>query len=143
MWINSVNEDLSHLNMSMEDIKTKSEYQFKKDLKLKIRSAALQYLKNIIIDKKHSKMDNLKYESLNMQGYLYSRIINKTEGQNLFMFRTRMALFANNFKNGSDNTKCPMCKNLNSIDSEAHSLVCEKIIFRLPEVKNVKVDHLF
>ena len=88
-------------------------------------------------------MDNLKYESLNMQSYLYSRIINKTEGRNLFMFRTRMALFANNFKNGSDDTKCPMCKDLNSIDSEAHSLICEKIIDKLPKVKNVNVNYLF
>ena len=142
-WINSVNEDLSQLNMSMEDVKNKSEYQFKKELKLKIKSASFQYLQNIIIDKKHSKMENLKYESLNMQSYLYSRIINKTEGRNLFMFRTRMALFANNFKNGSDVTKCPKCKDLNSIDSEAHSLNCEKIIDNLKKMVNQFLRHFF
>ena len=80
-----------------------------------------------------------------MQKYLYSSEINKTEGQQLFMFRTRMALFGNNFRNGLANIECPLCKIPNSIDSEEHSLACEIIINKIPEValKNIDKNNLF
>ena len=111
----------------------------------KIRSAALEYLKNITIIKEHSKMSKLKYEKLEMQKYLYSNKINKTEGQQLFKFRTRMALFGNNFRNGLDNIECPLCRKPNSIDSETHSLVCETIKNKMPEVvlENIDINNLY
>ena len=78
-----------------------------------------------------------------MQAYLYSNVINKTEAQHLFMFRTRMTMFINNFRNGSADIKCPLCSKSNSVDSEAHSLTCDKIINRLSEVKNINVNNLY
>ena len=79
-------------------------------------------------------MEKLKYESLTMQSYFLSKFINKNEAQQLFMFRTRMTMFTNNFRNGSANTQCPLCNKVNSIDSEAPSLSCEEIIKLLPEI---------
>ena len=131
--------------MSMDDMRNKSEYVFKKELRKKIKSSALKYLKNIIIEKDHSKMEKLKYESLTMQSYFLSKFINKNEAQQLFMFRTRMARFANNFRNGSAYIKCPLCNEVNSIDSEVHSLSCEEIIKLLPEIttKTITVNNFY
>ena len=146
-WINTVKANLNELNISMEDIRKKSELLFKKELKEKIKIAAFNYLKNIAINKEHSKMDNLlkTYQCLKMQPYLYSAQITKTEGQELFRFRTRMALFGNNFRNGLNTVECPLCKKANSVDSEGHSLTCETIIDKIPEInmKVIRVDNLY
>ena len=72
-------------------------------------------------------MEKLIYKKISIQNYLYSNLISKSECQNLLMFRTRMARFANNFKNGANNLQCPLCEKTNSVDSEAHSLICDKI----------------
>ena len=90
-------------------------------------------------------MEKLKYESLTMQSYFLSKFINKKEALELFMFRTRMTMFTNNFRNGSANTQCPLCNKVNSIDSEAHSLSCEEIIKLLPEIttKTITVNNFY
>ena len=59
-------------------------------MKAKIAIEAFKYLKEKA--ETHSKMDNLKYKKLAIQKYLSSDIISKNEGQQLFKFRTRMAL---------------------------------------------------
>ena len=64
-------------------------------------------------------MTNLKYDKLSMQGYLSSNLITKSDGQNLFKFRTRMAQFAVNFKNETTNLECPVCEVTDSVDSKA------------------------
>ena len=49
---------------------------------------------------KHSKMDNLWYSDLKMQPYLESNKFTTQEVKTIFKFRTRMANFGQNFKNG-------------------------------------------
>ena len=88
-------------------------------------------------------MTNLKYNKLAMQSYLFSNMITKYEGQNLFKFRTRMALFAVNFKNGTNNLECPLCEEPNSLDSELHNLKCDKMIQLLPEVVDKDIKHIY
>ena len=78
-----------------------------------------------------------------MQDYFSSSIINKSEGQNLFRFRTRMALFAANFKNGANNLECPVCEVRNSLDSESHNLKCEKMTKLLPEVIDKDIKNIY
>ena len=57
------------------------------------------------------------------------------DGQQLFMFRTKMSNFANNFQNGALSLICPQYKKVSpqykkedSIDSEIHSFNCEVMI---------------
>ena len=142
-WIHTVNENLAHLDINIEESAKKSEIKFKKELKQKIQLAALKYLQNISIQKEHSKMDKLIYKKLSMQPYLYSNIFKKIESQNLFKLRTRMAMFANNFKNGATSIECPMCKKSNSVDSEAHSLICDEIIKVIPEAKEIYLNDIY
>ena len=70
-------------------------------------------------------MTQLNYDKLKLQSYLSSNDITKSEGQSLFKFRTRMAFFGVNFKNGMTNLECPLCKETNSLDSESHNLKCD------------------
>ena len=88
-------------------------------------------------------MDNLKYKQLIIQKYLSSDLFSKKEAQKLFMFRSRMAQFAKNFPNGTDNFECRICKKENTIDNEAHSLNCDLIINQIPNAANQKVEHLW
>ena len=46
----------------------------------------------------HSKMSNLTYEDLEMQGYLKDEKIRVNQARAIFRFRTRMARFWENFK---------------------------------------------
>ena len=120
--------------MTLSEIKQKSVNQFKKEVKLKIKQAALQYLLNI--SKKHDKMNNLKYDTLSMQEYFNTTNFNKTESQLLYKYRTRMSNFAANFPNGRDSLMCPICLDEATIDSESHNFKCDKMIILLPEIIN-------
>ena len=63
-WIVTAQENLKHIGMSIDGIKHKSKGKFKKELKKKIRIAALKYL--LDISERHEKMDNLKYKQLKL-----------------------------------------------------------------------------
>lgn len=142
-WINTVVEDLKHvnLNLTIKDIPLKSKLKFKKEVKVKIVNTAFNYLKQK--SQVHSKMDNLRYKKLSLQKYLSSDLLSKRESQKLFMFRTRMAQFAKNFPNGTDNFECPICKKENTIDNEAHSLNCEVILKQVPNAANQNVGYIW
>ena len=43
----------------------------------------------------------------------------------------------------ANNLECPLCKKSNSLDSEAHSLVCDKVTNLLPESADIKLDNLY
>ena len=88
-------------------------------------------------------MEKLKYEKMSMQSYFYSNLISKSEGQSLFRFRTRMAMFTNNFRNGATKLECPLCEKENSLDSEAHCLICDKITAILPESTNIDFNNIY
>ena len=120
--------------MTMNEIKQKSELQFKKEVKQKIKVAALQYLLNIA--KKHDKMNHLNYNEHSMQKYFYSTSFRKTECQLLFKYRTRMTNFGANFPNGMSAIACPLCDDETTIDSEEHMFNCEKMIILIPSLVN-------
>ena len=72
---------------------------------------------------KHSKMDNLTYKKLAIQPYLTSAKIYPQLAKDIFKWRTRMAKFKVNFRNGSDNIKCPLgCQH---DDSQQNILKCD------------------
>ena len=86
---------------------------------------ALDHLKS---DKfKHSKMDNLVYTNMEMQAYLMNEDLSLEQKRNLFLCRTRMAEYSENFKAGSNIvTPCVVCK-LHQ-DSLSHAVNCHEIL---------------
>ena len=71
----------------------------------------------------HSKMDNIVHTELKMQNYLLSEDISVEQKRTIFLFRTRMAQFSENYKENNQIVKpCQICKM--HMDSQAHSIVC-------------------
>ena len=62
------------LDIEEEDIARMSKQRIQTIVKSKVRAAALQYLNNM--KQKHSKMDGLKYQKLQLQPYLSSPLFN-------------------------------------------------------------------
>ena len=75
-WVIQVKEDLSDFDMdlTLDDIKSKSKNVFKKMVKTKMKEFSLNYLNKL--KEKHSKMDNLVYPKLKTQNYLKDGEIN-------------------------------------------------------------------
>ena len=142
-WILTAKENLEHLGMDIDlnEIKRKSKIKFKKEIKQKIKIAALKYLQNI--SERHSKMDSLRYKDIFMQKYLISSLIDKHEGRQIFKYRTKMSRFNANFSNGAPSLECPLCKKENSIDDEAHNFNCEVMQTLLPETINKNPNDIY
>ena len=111
--------------MTLEDLKKKSANSFKRMMKIKSKEYTLNYL--LEIKDSHSKIDNLEYPELKLQNYLRDDEIPLNEARNLYRFRTRVANFKENFKNGHQSCAipCPLC--LVQPDTQAHSLQCPEI----------------
>ena len=124
-WTITVKQDLIDLkiNLSLEEMKGKSDWSFKKLVKIKTKEYALEYLLNI--KQKHSKMDNLKYVELKTQNYLKDGKITVKEAQNVYKYRTRVAKFKENMKSSYLSTACPLC--CVQLDTQVHSLQCTVI----------------
>ena len=89
-----------------EEIKEKTDWSFKRLVKMKTKDYTLEYLLNL--KQKHSKMSNLQYEELRLQSYLMDENITVKEAKNIFKYRTRVANFKDNFKNNHDGgMECP------------------------------------
>ena len=108
------------MDMTLEDIKSKSKNVFKKMVKTKMKEFSLNYLNTL--KEKHSKMDNLVYPKLKTQNYLKNGEINVQAAKNLFKWRTRAAHFKMNYSNSYEDTSCPSC--LAKPDTQAHFLEC-------------------
>ena len=75
------------LNMCNGDIAKLTKQKFKDIVKAKVRNAALQYLNQL--KQSHSKMDQLKYDKLEVQQYLTSPLFNNESRTLLLRLRTR------------------------------------------------------
>jgi hypothetical protein len=97
-WTETVKQDLEdfEIPVNLEDIKFKSKYSFKKEVKEKARDLSMK----ILMKKKegHTKLDNLRYEELKKQSYLSLEGIKISEIQDTFRFRTRMANLGENYR---------------------------------------------
>ena len=76
---------------------------------------------------KHSKMDNMEYYELKMQDYLQDENISVKQARILFKYRTRMARFWENYKAGRPPQPCPVCKDVQSVDTQRHSFKCKTL----------------
>ena len=131
-WTEQARNDLEELdiNLGLEEIKSKSEYSFKKLVKRKGKEFTLNYF--LELKEEHTKMEKLDYNDLKLQNYLMSEEITAEEAKNLFRFRTRSAFFKENMKTGFQSTPCPFCHV--QPDNQTHSMVC-------PDVnKKIKIE---
>ena len=83
-WTSQHQKDIEDLkiDMSLEEIKQKSEYSFKRYVKIRMKEYCLEYLLNE--KERHSKMDNLYYVDLKIQNYLIDDHITVQEAKNLY-----------------------------------------------------------
>ena len=124
-WTLQVIQDLDDFGIpgSFKYMKSKSTNAFKRQVKIKSKEYALNYLLGLKV--KHSKMDNLIYNKLKLQNYLKSPGIPVYEAKNLFRFRNRTANFKENFGDKYPNKACPLCTV--HMDTQTHAVQCDQI----------------
>ena len=124
-WTEQVKTDLTDFGLptDLDLIKAKSTFSFNALVKRKsIEYAFFSYLEK---KQNHSKLDNLFYRGLNLQKYLCDEKLTCSQAQVVFSFRTRMAIFSENYP-GRDGTKvCPLCEN--HLDLQKFSFQCSKV----------------
>ena len=106
--------------MSLEEIKKKSEYSFKRLVKIKAEEFTLNYL--LELKERHSKMEKSEYIEMKLQNYLKDEKIPVDEGKNLYRYRTRSAKYKENMKTSYQATPCPFCSV--QPDTQLHSVQC-------------------
>ena len=121
-WTELVKEDLIDFDIpiDLEYIKSKGPFAFKNLLKTKSKEYAWKKFMRKKIG--HSKMDDLWFPQLKIQDYLNCNKFTTEEARTLFSFRTRMAKFEENYKNGRNHTICPLCHI--HLDSQAMAFQC-------------------
>ena len=138
-WILHVLDDLKILSITthLNDIKEIKKYSFKNIVKDKVELVAMTYINKYKL--KHSKMENLTYKTLYIQPYLTSTKIYPQLAKEAFKWRTRMAQFKLNFRNGSVDIQCPLgCQHE---DSQQNILKCDAIKSQAPELSNIRFNY--
>ena len=124
-WVLQVKKDMKdfQIESDFEWIARKSKESFKNLVKEKAKEYAL----NKLIGKKstHSKLEKLDYLDLSLQSYLSNENLSVDEKRTVFLYRTRMAKFGENFKSGKPFTVCPLCQL--HYDSQFLALKCPVI----------------
>ena len=142
-WTLEVKRNLEELNihLSLEEIQKKSTNSFKNLIKTRAKEFALDYLLNL--SERHEKMENLHYTDLEIQNYLHDPKIPAAEAKNLFRFRTRIAKFKANMKNGYSTITCPLCSV--QPDTQVHSMQCQEVKARIKiegDYKDIFTKHI-
>jgi hypothetical protein len=124
-WTELVKQDLVDfgLEIDLDFIKSKSNFAITNLVKRKSKEYAWKKMMEAKFG--HSKMDNLWYPELKMQDYLKSNKFTILEVRTIFSFRTRMANFGENFKNGRKQVPCPLCQS--HLDSRSMAFKCPKL----------------
>ena len=124
-WTELVKSDLDEFEIpaDLEFIVSKSKWSWANLVKVKSKEVAWKKFMEAKMD--HSKMDNLWYSQLRIQEYLQSNKFSTQEVKTIFKFRTRMASFGENFRNGQEQVPCPLC-NVH-LDSQPMAFQCTKI----------------
>ena len=120
-----VQQDLQVLGGGISDryIQETSRSSFKKEIKMKIRSAAFEYLK--MLQSKHTKIKNIQYSKFETQSYLTSPMFSNKEVNLLHALRSRSVNVKCNFSSKyKDNLSCPVCLVESESDDQQHILNC-------------------
>ena len=75
-------------------------------LKVKANEIALEILTKK--KSKYKKLQNVSYVQLETQSYLCDPRLSFEKKKQIFLFRTRMSMFGDNFKEGRISTVCPL-----------------------------------
>ena len=124
-WTAQVRKDLEDFGIpeDLDFIKSKSKDSFKKLVKIKAADYALHELNHMKAS--HSKMDNVFYTKLQMQGYLKAKDITPEDAKMVFSYRTRMADYTENFRGPAGPKQCPMCQT--HLDNQPGAFQCPLI----------------
>ena len=108
-WTLQVKQDLEDFSLpcSIDFVKTKSKYSFKKLVKTKSKDYALY--KFLQRKETHSKLVNLNYTELAMQKYLKLTTMTAYEAKTVFSYRVRAANYSNNYRGSNGLSPCPVC----------------------------------
>ena len=122
-WTSQIRLDLADYGLSedLDFIKSKSDFSFKKLIKVK----ALEYAIGELNTTKGSKMENTFHSKLEMQSYLKLQNISPDDAKMIFSYRSRMANFSENFRGPGGPKLCPLCST--HLDNQ-------QMAFRCPEI---------
>ena len=121
-WTESVLQDLADFDIKadLQALGSMAKSTFKNLVKTKGKEFTLDRLNQKKFE--HSKMENLVYTELKTQDYLLSTDITTEQKRQIFLFRTRMADFSENYKNENAAKPCRMCHLYR--DSQVHAVNC-------------------
>ena len=124
-WTETVRNDIKEFgfteNFNWYQSKTKE--TFKNIVKQKSKEITLELL--TAKKETHSKMENLNYIEFGIQEYFKNPAVSRTQAKLVFMYRTRMLQFGENYRGGRTNVICPLC--CSHIDSQAFLTKCPKM----------------
>ena len=124
-WTTQVKLDLQDLSLpdDLENIGEKTTFGWKTLVRRKIREYEFKELIAIQQTQNKSKLGKLEYEELKQQEYLTS--LKVEQAKETFRFRTRMANFSDNYKEGGQVKLCPLCGQHD--DTQILSFKCPKV----------------
>ena len=118
-----------------------SKNEYKKYVKSRIKSAALDYLKEL--QGTHSKIKHIKYDELKAQEYMLSPLFSNDEVNLLHCIRARYVDCKANFSQRylNDNLLCTLCKS--DTDDQKHILACNVLQkeMKAKDVVSVRVEY--
>ena len=141
-WVNTILENLEYLEICLdfEQIEMTSQYQFRNVIENEINKKCFDYL--IAEKNKKNKVKHIQYEKLVMQKYLMPGKLSNHQAKEIFLLRNRMLDTKDNFPNKYKDKMCPICVD-NSIDSQAHVMLCPSICDQKIVKENLKYENLF
>ena len=134
-WCQIIQEERQKydLLLSDENISKMSQEKFRKLVKKKVHSHAVNYIHDLAGP--HSKSEHIKNPKFERQAYFSDRRFSKFDVQLLFTLRTKMLNCKSNFQNQyNNNLACRICKEINTIENEDHILACPVLNDEVPEV---------
>ena len=124
-WIEHLKEDFQFINENIneKDAQEMSKFQYKSMIKKKIKLKVFENLKDV--QKTHSKVREICYQTFKMQDYMKSHMLTNHEVSLLFALRSRSVRnVANNF--GQEKNCSLGCS---SPDTQEHWLSCSRTMF--------------
>ena len=126
-WVTTVLEDLKALELeaTFADIRGIKKMKWKNIVKNIIKEKALEHLN--LRKQKHSKVNKLKHNKLEMQSYFLGNELNitKDEIRLIFQIRSRVIKIKSNMKGSFENYECEVC--LKENESQEHIYNCIEI----------------
>ena len=125
----------------MDQIKECSKTQFKSLVDKCVEKRTLAYLNDEKAGK--SKVLHIEFKELKIQKYLEPNKHSTQLGKFTFLVRSRMLEVAENFKNGKKSSKCPVCEEESSTDSQPHLFLCPKLTKNQVAKNSLRYENLF